>query len=119
MVDMGSSLNVLPKRTLSQLQFEGPKMRVSTLIVQAFYGSQREVIGEVDLPIGVGTHQFTVTFQVMDIYLAYNCLLGRLWIHDVGAITSTLHQKLKFMVGNKLVIVSGENDFVIPELSSF
>lgn len=119
LVDTGSSLNMLPKSTLSQLKFEGLEIRASTLIVRAFDGSRREVILEVDLPICVSPHQFTITFQVMDIHPAYICLLGRLWIYDVGAITSTLNQKLKFMFGDKLVIIYGEKDFVISELSSF
>lgn len=72
-----------------------------------------------DLPICVGPHQFTITFQVMDIHRVYNFLLGRSWIHVVGEVTSILHQKLKFMVGDNLVIVCGEEDFVISELSSF
>lgn len=33
LVDTGSSLNVFPKSTLSQLQFNGPEMRTNTLIV--------------------------------------------------------------------------------------
>lgn len=33
LVDTGSLLNVLPKSTLSQLQFKGPEMRTNTLIV--------------------------------------------------------------------------------------
>ena len=55
----------------------------------------------------------------MDINPAYSFLLGRLWIHVVGAVTSTLHQKMKFVVDDKLVIVSGEEDFIISQLSSF
>ncbi|XP_050915718.1 uncharacterized protein LOC127130797 [Lathyrus oleraceus] len=88
LVDTGSSLNVLPKSTLSQLQFKGTEMRTNALIVQDFDGSQRQVIGEVDLPICVGPHQFIITFQVMDINPSYTCLLGRPWIHVVGAVTS-------------------------------
>lgn len=33
LVDIGSSLNVFMKRTLSQLQFERPKIRASALII--------------------------------------------------------------------------------------
>ncbi|XP_050916633.1 uncharacterized protein LOC127131762 [Lathyrus oleraceus] len=58
LVDTGSSLNVLLKATLSQLQFKGPEMKTNTLIVRAFDGSRRQVIGEVDFPICVGPHQF-------------------------------------------------------------
>ena len=55
----------------------------------------------------------------MDIHLAYNCLLGRTWIHEEGAITSTLHQKLKFMKNGKLVIMGGEKALLVSHLSSF
>ncbi|XP_050889420.1 uncharacterized protein LOC127094658 [Lathyrus oleraceus] len=119
LVDTRSSPNVLPKSTLSQLQFKGPEMRTSALIVRDFDGSQRQVIGEVDFPICVGPHQFDITFQVMDINLAYSCLLGRPWIHAVGEVTSTLHQKLKYLIDDKLVIVCGEEDLLVSELSSF
>ncbi|XP_050909727.1 uncharacterized protein LOC127123560 [Lathyrus oleraceus] len=108
LVDTGSSLNVLPKSTLSQLQFKGPEMRTSALIVRAFDGSRRQVVGEVDLSICVGQHQFSITFQVMDINPTYSCLLGRPWIHAAGKVTSTLHQKLKYLIDDKLVIVCGE-----------
>lgn len=46
LVDMGSSLNVLLKSTLSQLQFEVLEMRASDLIAQVFDGSRREVMGK-------------------------------------------------------------------------
>ncbi|KAI5443000.1 hypothetical protein KIW84_011878 [Lathyrus oleraceus] len=60
LVDTGSSLNVLPKSTLSRLSFQELPMRQSGVIVKAFYGSRKTVIGEVDLPIKIGpNHGFT------------------------------------------------------------
>lgn len=94
-------------------------MRASALIVRAFDGSRRQVISEIDLPIWVGPHLFTIMFQVIDINPTYNCLLWRPWIHVSGAVTSMLHQKLKFMVEDKLVIIYGKEDLLISELSSF
>ncbi|KAI5441155.1 hypothetical protein KIW84_010570 [Lathyrus oleraceus] len=44
----------------------------------------------------------------MDIHPAYNCLLGRPWIHEVGALTSTSHHKLKIVKNGKLVVVGRE-----------
>lgn len=55
----------------------------------------------------------------MGINPAYSCLLGHPWIHVVGAVTSTLHQKMKFVIDNKLLIISSEEDFIISQLSSF
>jgi hypothetical protein len=87
--------------------------------VKAFDGSRRSVIGEVCLPVQIGPHTFDITFQVMDINPAYSCLLGRPWIHAAGAVTSTLHQKLKFVVDDKLITVAGEEDIFVSHLSSF
>lgn len=119
LVDTGSSLNVLPKNSLSKLTIEGLVMKPSSLIVRAFDRSRRTMIGEVDLPMEIWPHIFFITFYVMDIYLVYNCLLGHPWIHSAGSITSTLHQRLKFMIGSKLVVVEGEEDIMVSHLESF
>ena len=63
------------------------------MVVRAFGGSRQDVRGEIDLPIKIGPHVCQITFQVMDINPAYNCLLGRPWIHLVGVVPSMLHQK--------------------------
>ena len=83
------------------------------MVVRAFDGSRRDVRGEIELPIQIGPCTFQITFQVMDITPAYSCLLGRPWIHSAGAIPSTLHQKMKFVVGDQLIIVLGEEDILV------
>ena len=54
----------------------------------------------------------------MDINPAYSCLLGRPWIHSIGVVPSTVHQKLKFVVEGQLIIVSGEEDILVSCPSS-
>ena len=90
-----------------KLKYQGTPMLPSAIIVKAFDGSRKSVIGEVNIPIHIGPHLFHITFQVMDIIPAYNYLLGRLWIHEAGVVTSTLHQKLKFVREGKVVIING------------
>jgi hypothetical protein len=51
---------------------------------------------------------FLLTFQVMDIYLFYNMLLGRPWIHAGGAVTSSLHQYLKYIMNEMIVTVKAK-----------
>lgn len=77
------------------------------------------MIREVDLPIKIGPTIFTITFQVMDIHPGYSCLLGRPWIHSASAVTSTLHQKLKFIMNDKMVVIGGEGDILVSHLTSF
>ena len=55
LVDIGSSLNVLPKGALDRLDCEGLVLKPSDIIMRAFDWSKRMVHGEVDLPIKVGS----------------------------------------------------------------
>ncbi|KAI5408702.1 hypothetical protein KIW84_054512 [Lathyrus oleraceus] len=114
--DTGSSLNVLPKSTMSRHSYHGAPMRYSGVIVKAFDGSRKTVIGEVNLPIKIGPSDFQITFQVMDIHPTYSCLLGRPWIHEAGAVAFTMHQKLKFVKNGKLVVVGGEKALLVSHL---
>lgn len=118
LVDTKSSLNVLPKSSLMKIYYAGVELRPSDLIVRAFDGSRRAVFGEVDLPVKIGPQVFGTTFFVMDIHLVYCCLLGRPWIHGAGAVTSTLHKKMKFPIGSKIVIICGEQEYMMSHLTS-
>ncbi|KAI5409972.1 hypothetical protein KIW84_055439 [Lathyrus oleraceus] len=48
-----------------------------------------------------------------------SCLLGRPWIHNAGAVSSTLHQKIKFPVNRRIITVCGEEDILVSNLSTF
>jgi len=119
LINTGSSLNVMPMATLKKLSYPSIQLRATSVSVRAFDGSRKSVLGDVDLPISVGPHEFKVTFPVMDIPTPYKCLLGRPWIHEARAVTSTLHQKLKFIRHGKLIIVNGESALLVSHLSAF
>lgn len=119
LVDTRSSLNVLPKSALMKIDYAGVELCPSDLIVQAFDGSRRAVFGEVDLPVKIRPQVFGMTFFVIDIQPAYCCFLGRPWIHGAGAVTSTLHQEMKFPSGSKIVTVCGDEEYMVSHLTSF
>ena len=104
LVDTGSSLNVLPKKALDRLECEGLTLKPNNIVVRAFDGSKRMVHVEVDIPIKVGTQTFDSTFYVIDIRPSYSCLLGRPWIHNAGAVTSILHQMMKYPTEGKSLL---------------
>ena len=82
------------------------------MVVLAFDGTKREVLGNIKLPIQVGPCTFDFDFIVMDINPSYNCLLGRPWIHMAKAVPFTLYQKVKFMVEESLITVVVEKDMI-------
>lgn len=91
LVDPSSSLNVMPKYTFAKFFFEEAPMRLNALVVEAFDGSRRTIIGEVDLPMQIGRYIFEIIFQVMYINPVYSCLLERSWIRAIDVVTSTMH----------------------------
>ena len=113
MVDNGSALNVCPMSTLQQMKVAPTLIRPTKSVVRAFDGKTREVQGEIDLPLEIGPCTFNVTFKVMDIPGVYSLLLGRPWIHAAGAVPSTLHQKVKFILEDRVVVINGEDDYNI------
>ncbi|KAK8559962.1 hypothetical protein V6N12_012773 [Hibiscus sabdariffa] len=112
LIDNGSALNVLPMTTLKKLPIDGTHMKAYQNTVRAFDGTQRDVLGKITVPLLIGPAEYEVDFVVMDIKPTYSCLLGRPWIHAAGAVPSTLHQKLKFVIDGKLVTMQGEEDII-------
>ncbi|XP_012435079.1 uncharacterized protein LOC105761728 [Gossypium raimondii] len=79
------------------LPVDSSHMKSCQNIVKAFDGTERRVMGRIEIPLLIGLNTYEVDFLVMDIKPSYNCLLGRPWIHSKGAVPSSLHQKLKVM----------------------
>ena len=101
------------------MDYEGVLLRPSDLVVKAFDGSKRSIFGEVDLPVKIGPQTFNKTFFIIDINPAYCCLLGCPCIYGVDVVTSTLHQKLKFLINERVISLCGEEDHVVRFLSIF
>ncbi|XP_027156475.1 uncharacterized protein LOC113757316 [Coffea eugenioides] len=110
---VGSALNICPWSTLEKLGLQDIKLRPSGTIIRGFDGAQREPIGEVDLVVEIGPAQFQITCQVMHFLSVYNVLLGRPWIHKFGAVPSSLHQLMKFVVNDKLITIFAEEDCLV------
>ncbi|XP_073262695.1 uncharacterized protein [Populus alba] len=108
LVDNGSALNVLPKYILKEMLVDESHMKPSTITARAYDGSPRPVLGNLEVELYVGPQMFLTTFQVMDIHPSYSMLLGRPWIHTAGAVPSSLHQCLKYIMNGMLVTVKAE-----------
>ncbi|XP_040951562.1 uncharacterized protein [Gossypium hirsutum] len=89
-----------------------------TLPMRAFDGTERKVIGRIDIPLMIRPNTYEVDFLVMDIKPSYNCLLGRPWIHSARVMPSSLHQKLKLVADGGLVTINAKEDIIATVTSS-
>ncbi|XP_016730848.1 uncharacterized protein [Gossypium hirsutum] len=112
LIDNGSALNVLPLSTLNRLPVDSSHMKTCQNVVRACDGTEKKVLGRIEIPLLIGPNIYEVDFIVMDIKPSYNCLLGRPWIHSAGAVPSSLHQKLKLVSEGRLVTINAEEGII-------
>ena len=48
-----------------------------------------------------------VDFIVVDVFSPYTAIMGRPWLHSLGAVSSTLHQKVKYPSGGQVLEIVG------------
>ncbi|GLJ58136.1 hypothetical protein SUGI_1421170 [Cryptomeria japonica] len=68
----------------------------NTITIKAYDDEEHSSKGTVTLPLRVGLVTKDVVCQVLDLDLTYNILLGRPWIHEMSAVSSTYHRCIKF-----------------------
>ena len=112
LLDNGSALNVCPLATAIALGFAPSDFGPSTQTVRAYDSTQREVMGTLTIDLLIGPTTFSILFQVLRILASFNLLLGRPWIHQAGAIPSSLHQKVKFIHDGQVITVQSTRDMI-------
>ena len=105
LLDNGSALNVCPLVTTIALGFSPSDFGPSTQIVKAYDGTQRTILGTLSTHVMIGPVIYSILFQVLRIQSSFNLLLGRPWIHEAGAIPSSLHQKVKFIHEGRIITI--------------
>ncbi|XP_070029430.1 uncharacterized protein [Nicotiana sylvestris] len=107
LVDPGSSVNIIRSRVVEQLGLQDQIVPASR-ILNGFNMASVTIKGEVTLLVNVaGTIQDT-KFHVIEGDMRYDTLLERPWIHNMRAVSSTLHQMMKFPTEEGVRTVYGE-----------
>ena len=55
-----------------------------------------------------GSEVGEVDFIVMDAYSPYTAIVARVWLHTLGAVSSTLHQKVKYPSDGQIKEILGD-----------
>ena len=61
--------------------------------------------GQISLLVNMKGKEVMVTFIVVSSLSSYTTILGRLWIHAMGVVPSTLHVKIKFPTEQSVTVV--------------
>ena len=55
-----------------------------------------------------GSETVEVDFIVVDAYSRYTAIVARPWLHTLGAVSSTLYQKIKYPSGGQIEEILGD-----------
>ena len=58
--------------------------------------------GQIRLPVQVGSEVVEVDFIVVNAYSPYTTIMARPWLYVIGAVSSTLHLKVKYPSGDQV-----------------
>ena len=65
----------------------------------SFKGKMVVPKGQIRLPVQTGPDVVEVDFIMVDAFSPYTAIMDRPWLHSLGAVSSTLHQIVKYPSG--------------------
>ena len=112
LIDSGSTLNVFPFRTALTIGLDVETIIPSPLTIRAYDNTSRKLIGTFMALCKIIPLETIMEFHMIDITLNYNLLLGRAWFHLIGAIPSSLHQKMKISWKGGIAVIIGDDEIL-------
>ena len=96
LVDQGSIVEIMYPDLYKGLNLKPENLIAYDSPLVSFEGKTVTPKGQIRLPIQIGSEVVEVDFIVVDVYSPYTTIVGRPWLHALGAVSSTLHQKVKY-----------------------
>ena len=91
MVDDGSGAEIMYPDLYKGLNLSLEDLMAYDSPLVCFKGKVVIPRGQIRLPMQAGTVVVEVDFIVVDAYSPYTAIVSRLWLHVLGAVSSTLH----------------------------
>ena len=96
LVDQGSVVEVMYPDLYKGLNLRPEDLTSYDSPLVSFEGKTVTSMGQIRLPIQTNSDMVEVDFIVVNAYSPYTAIVVRPWLHALGAISSTLHQKVKY-----------------------
>ena len=107
MVDQGSVVDIMYPDLYKGLSLKPEDLAAYSSPLVSFEGRMVALKGLIKLPVQAGMDVVEVDFIVVDVFSPYTPIIGRPWLHTLGALSSTLHQKVKYPSGGQVLEIVG------------
>ncbi|XP_065619259.1 uncharacterized protein LOC136063184 [Quercus suber] len=108
MVDQGSAVEIIYPDLYKGLNLTHDDLTPYSSPLVSFEGRIVTPKGQIWLPVQTGSEVVEVDFIVVDVYSPYTAIVVRPWLHTLGAVSSTLHQKVKYPFEGRVCEICGD-----------
>ncbi|XP_023878497.1 uncharacterized protein LOC111990951 [Quercus suber] len=95
-VDQESAVEIMYPNLYRGLNLKPDDLEPYNSPLVSFEGRVVTPKGQIRLPMQTGAEVVEVDFIFVDVYSPYTAIIARPWLHTLGVISSTLHQKVKY-----------------------
>ncbi|XP_030936492.1 uncharacterized protein LOC115961702 [Quercus lobata] len=96
LVDQGSAVKVIYPNLYKGLNLKSEDLSANDSPLVSFEGKTVILKGQIRLPIQTSLDMVEVDFIVVNAYSPYTAIVTKPWLHALGAVSSILHQKVKY-----------------------
>ena len=107
MVDQGSAAEIMYPDLYKGLGLKLEDLTTYSSPLVSFKSKMVAPKGQIRLPVQAGTDVVEVDFIVVDASSPYTAIMGKPWLQSLGAVSSTLHQKVKYPSGGQVLAIVG------------
>ncbi|XP_065637606.1 uncharacterized protein LOC136070913 [Quercus suber] len=107
MIDEGSAAEVMYPDLYKGLNLRPQDLTAYSSPLVSFEGRSVILMGMIRLLVQTGSDVVEVDFIVVDAFSLYTAILGRPWLHTLGVVSFTLHQKVKYPSGGQVLEILG------------
>ncbi|XP_065637734.1 uncharacterized protein LOC136070970 [Quercus suber] len=108
MVDQGSAAEIMYPDLYRGLNLKLNDLTPYSSSLISFEGRVVNPKGQIRLPVQTGLEVVEVDFIVVDVFSPYTAIVARPWLYALGAVSSTLHQKIKYPSEGRVCEVRGD-----------
>ena len=107
LVDQDNAVEIMYINLYKGLNLKPENLMAYDSPLVSFEGKTVISRGQIRLPIQTDSKVVEVDFILMNAYSPYTAIVARPWLHVLGAVSSTLHQKLKYPLEGQVKEIVG------------
>ena len=107
MIDQGSAAKIMYPDLFKGLGLKPEDLAAYSSPLVSFEGKMVIPRGQIKLPMQTGSDVVEADFIVVDAFSSYTAIMGRPWLHSLGVVSSTLHQKVKYPSEGQVLEIVG------------